>query len=127
MTLTTGDTLRHQSFESAWDGANPLQRATVWLGGIAVVLVAVLVVAVIALSSQVSALQHQVDGLPDSVGVSTPTVDLVPLQTELTDLCRLVGGIAARSGVSIASIFPNGEAVGDCESSAQLGVHAVTK
>jgi hypothetical protein len=126
MTLTTGDTLRHQSFEDAWDQGNPLQRATIWLGGIALVLVGVLLVAVIALSSQVNALQQKVDELPDAVGVSTPAVDLVPVQTELTDLCRLVGGIAARSGVSIDSIFPNGEAVGDCESSAQLG-HAAAK
>ena len=126
MTLTTGDTLRHQSFESAWDEGNPLQRATIWLGGIALVLVGALLVAVISLTNQVNALQKQVDQLPDTVGVSTPTVDLVPVQTELTDLCRLVGGIAARSGVSIASIFPNGEAVGDCESAAQLG-HAAAK
>ena len=127
MTLTTGDSLRHQSFESAWDEGNPLQRATIWLGGIALVLVGALLVAVISLTSQVNALQQQVDHLPVYVGGSSTTVDLDPVQTELTDLCRLVGGIAARSGVSIASIFPNGEAVGDCEASAQLGVHAVAK
>jgi hypothetical protein len=127
MTLTTGDTLRHQSFGDAWDEGNPLQRATIWLGGIVLVLVGVLVVAVFSLSNQVSTLQQQVADQSTFVGGSSTTVDLAPVQTDLTDLCRLVGGIAARSGRSIASIFPNGEAVGDCESAAQLGVHAVTK
>ena len=127
MTLTTGDTLRRQGFGDAWDEGLPLQRAAIWLGAIVLLLVGALLVAVISLTNQVNILQQQVAERPAVVGGSSAQVDLTPVQTDLTDLCRLVGGIAARSGVSIASIFPNGEAVGDCEESAQLGVHAVTK
>jgi hypothetical protein len=47
MTLTTGDTLRRQGFVGAWDDGHPLERASIWLGAIALVLVGVLVVAVL--------------------------------------------------------------------------------
>jgi hypothetical protein len=126
MTQTTGDTAHSQTFEQAWDSGSPLLRAVVWSGALVVVLVTVLVAVVVSLSHQVSELRDQVASSSGGGGFSS-SADLTPVQVQLNDLCRRVGGVTARSGGSINDIFPNGEAVGECEAAAQLGAHAVQK
>jgi hypothetical protein len=125
MTQTTGNTAHSQTFEQAWDSGSPLLRAVAWSGALVLVLVSVLVAVVVSLSHQVSDLRDQVAISSNGGGFSSP--DLTPVQVQLNDLCRLVGGVTARSGGSINDIFPNGEAVGECEAAAQLGAQAVTK
>jgi hypothetical protein len=126
MTQTTGDTAHSQTFEQAWDSGSPLLRAVVWTGALVLVLVSVLVAVVVSLSHQVSELRDQVAVSSNGEG-SSSSAGFTPVQVQLNDLCRLIGGVTAKGGGSINDIFPNGEAVGECEAAAQLGAQAVTK
>ncbi len=96
----------------------PAKALIVVLVGVSVILliaVGVLIVKMNALQDDVAALRTQTNS------VSTLPVDPEANSNEL-DTCRLLGALAAKSKLTLASLFPD-STVGACEAAASDGYH----
>jgi hypothetical protein len=79
--------------------------------------VAVLAVVTVMLLVRVSSLEGQVQQASSSNGIGIPS-SASPQQVD--DVCRLLGAIAAKDGIAIASVF-DAATMTTCESAAQAG------
>jgi hypothetical protein len=93
-----------------------------WALGLLAVVVLLQLVALLMMNSRMNDLQRGIDGATlaaDSAG-GVPSPD-----TSATDACRILGALAAKSGIDLPTVFRDEPVSGECELAAEAAAHAV--